>query len=269
MLLFINEHSLDGQFPDGAAFEGAIRTVNTILGRVLDLESDRKVHFSHTGLGKHAIRQHQFCRSLHLLPDRTMRITFKQLLLDKLGATNWNSLGERCHSGDDLFEWQGNVVTEMSPAELADRRIAQPALIGLLLNFKDSNYAGLEAVQIAKNDRETTNLDCCDDIASFQAFLTRTGIRFLNYEFAIGIKPTTRQTILAREHSRFRRTKRWSGQSTRIYEENETRHLWYLDSFHTGTQPHFEVFDRNGVHLGEADWRGNLLPGTSDVTKKI
>src|SRR5438105_4745453 len=117
MVLFINEHSLTGQFADANAFEAAIRTVTTILGEVLQLESGRTVWFSQTGFMREAIRQQQFCRSLRLLPDRSIRVMFKQLVMDRLGAANWNCIMNRQHSGDDIFEWLTDLVTEFSPAE--------------------------------------------------------------------------------------------------------------------------------------------------------
>lgn len=55
-------------------------------------------------------------------------------------------------------------------------------------------------------------------------------------------------------------------QGVPVYQENNTKHYWYLDNLH---QTHYEVFDSNGKkHLGEADLDGNLDKNKKDKNKK-
>lgn len=55
----------------------------------------------------------------------------------------------------------------------------------------------------------------------------------------------------------------------KIFRNTDENTLWYFDFFHRDNRVHFEVFDRNGLHLGEADADGNLLPGTKDNNKRL
>jgi hypothetical protein len=66
-----------------------------------------------------------------------------------------------------------------------------------------------------------------------------------------------------RNPARFRKTAIiFQGRS--VFEEIETKRLWYLDNFHKN---HFEVFDKNIKHLGEASLEGNFLERTRDPKK--
>lgn len=53
-------------------------------------------------------------------------------------------------------------------------------------------------------------------------------------------------------------------QGQKVYKEISTGHLWYLDGLHKN---HFEVFDKIGKHLGEANMDGVLNPFKQDKTK--
>lgn len=44
---------------------------------------------------------------------------------------------------------------------------------------------------------------------------------------------------------------------------------WYFDYFHKDNKIHYEVFNEDGDHLGEASADGVLLPGTADNKKSI
>lgn len=45
---------------------------------------------------------------------------------------------------------------------------------------------------------------------------------------------------------------------------------YYRDTFHTGESAHLEVFNRQGVHLGEANpITGEIIPGTADSSKTL
>lgn len=55
----------------------------------------------------------------------------------------------------------------------------------------------------------------------------------------------------------------------RVYKELKTGYIWYKDSYHderkhSQTNPHYEVFNKKGKHVGEA----NVIDGEIDKSKK-
>lgn len=55
----------------------------------------------------------------------------------------------------------------------------------------------------------------------------------------------------------------------RIYKEITTGNFWYYDFFHDTNKKHFEVFNAQGVHLGEANTSGTLDETKADNQKRI
>jgi len=77
---------------------------------------------------------------------------------------------------------------------------------------------------------------------------------------------TDKDTILA--HWSFKRTKRAPIKGARIYRKDDQ--FYHRDTFHTGQRAHLEVYDKHGMHLGEADpFSGELIPNTRDRRKKL
>lgn len=54
-----------------------------------------------------------------------------------------------------------------------------------------------------------------------------------------------------------------------IYREIGTGYYWYNDYFHKDNKAHFEVFDAQGLHLGEASMEGILDLSKRDARKRI
>lgn len=72
------------------------------------------------------------------------------------------------------------------------------------------------------------------------------------------------------DHSRFQKTNFvWGRSNQQIYRELNTGYLWYFDSYHKGNKLHYEVFNAEGKHLGEADAEGRLKERTADDNKKL
>ena len=67
------------------------------------------------------------------------------------------------------------------------------------------------------------------------------------------------------DESRFNRTNYVVQGQTVRYEFGRRRH-WYLDNLH---KDHYEVFDHNGDHLGEADLDGVMRTDSRDPNKKL
>lgn len=73
---------------------------------------------------------------------------------------------------------------------------------------------------------------------------------------------------LANDRRFERTTYRWGKQT--MYQETESGDLWYYDYYHKDNgRPHYEVFQRDGKHLGEADEKGNMIEDSKDTTKSI
>ncbi len=68
--------------------------------------------------------------------------------------------------------------------------------------------------------------------------------------------------------TRFERTS-YIYEKQRIYQEKGTAHYWYYDYFHKDNKEHYEVFDKQGLHLAEADINGNLDLSKKDNNKSI
>ena len=60
---------------------------------------------------------------------------------------------------------------------------------------------------------------------------------------------------------------RWIKQ--RIYRRLEDGNYWYFDFFHRENNIHYEVFNADGDHVGEADGNGNMIPDSVDNRKSI
>jgi|GEM_PF-1281426 len=59
------------------------------------------------------------------------------------------------------------------------------------------------------------------------------------------------------DESQFKKTNFHYGKEA-IYEEIKTGYYWYNDYFHRNNKAHFEVFDAQGCHIGEASMKGVL-----------
>ena len=62
-------------------------------------------------------------------------------------------------------------------------------------------------------------------------------------------------------------TYHWNNQ--RIFEKAEDGSYWYFDYFHRENKIHYEVFNHEGNHLGEAGEDGLLVDDTADGNKTI
>lgn len=78
--------------------------------------------------------------------------------------------------------------------------------------------------------------------------------------------PRDKETIL--KNPVFRKTKIPTVKGAQVYTKENL--LYHRDTFHKGKSAHLEVYNRRGLHLGEADpITGQLIPGTADKTKNL
>ena len=70
------------------------------------------------------------------------------------------------------------------------------------------------------------------------------------------------------DRSKFISTK-YKWQKQRICQEIKTKNYWYYDFYHRNNKQHFEVFDPQGQHIGEASMDGIVDESQRDDNKKI
>ena len=73
-----------------------------------------------------------------------------------------------------------------------------------------------------------------------------------------------------RDQSIFEKTQKiYPPSKQRIYKKRDDKTYWYYDYFHHVNLEHYEVFDKTGAHIGEADMSGIIDNTKKDPTKSI
>jgi len=88
------------------------------------------------------------------------------------------------------------------------------------------------------------------------------------YSKNISYLPFEESPFSLSDETRFIKTGRHY-QNMPIYKEIKTGYYWYNDYFHRTNKAHFEVFDAQGNHIGEASMQGILDRQRSDKTKLL
>lgn len=267
MEIFVNECSLHEQLHERDEFILGFRKFFTILS----LFNQRKAAYTlyqHENLFTmyRITETESLIASLNKLPDKALSQGIKSLLFNRLNVKDWQT--SRKHSSEDVFLCLEEIVTDTSMAELAERKLQDTELIGVLINFAQSKFHQLTSVEVAKNDLPSLLIDCLDDHHIVNKWLDdKLQRERFDYDYASNVTPTDLQTIL-REHQRFTSTT-YFVDGRRVYKEVATECYWYVDNLHYGRAAHLEVFTRNGLHFGEADLAGAVDPSKSDPRKKL
>jgi hypothetical protein len=252
MEIFINELSLESQYHSDMEFREAL----LVFIGMFDLlrEKVREKHFYKDSLfyNRHAIKNEHFLASFNRM-NRDVREAFTRIIFNKLNPRDWRE--DRKHSL--VIEYlcpalDFEKVNDTSVAEAAERQLLQPDIEKLLVNFSGSRFGKLQVSSIRV-------LKQCEPEQSIDVPFIEKKEELKNIFEEIHIP----LDIFLHNKDKFRRTQRIV-QGRVVFEEIATRHLWYLDNLH---RDHYEVFDRDRRHLGEADLHGCLLPGTRDPDK--
>ena len=244
MEVFINELSIQEQYHDGKEFEEAVIIFTKIVSMLNDAKCDKKLYKKGDFYwNKRAISNSDFRSSLSQIRDKFISSSFKRIVFDRNNPKDW--LQEQIHSNDDDFfsETLNCKVTGQSLAEVSERKTQNIEKEHLLLNFHNSSFSGKSHTNIIKNNIVSNNIDCIDSIS----------------EIASWIEEKCPSTPIVEDSSRFERTSKTFNGAT-IYKEKNSRRYWYLDTLHKN---HYEVFNAQKEHLGEADLEGNI-----DISKK-
>lgn len=144
----------------------------------------------------------------------------------------------RKHLKGDSYTYKGNNVCNHSVAEACERD-------KIIVSFRGSELFQEETLSILKNDTEKMVIDNLFNAGHYSNVLHQRGII---YRFSL------------KDGTRFQKDGRIV-QGQNVYREIDTGYYWYLDNFHKN---HYEVFDRNGQHIGTAN-----TDGVIDLSKKV
>lgn len=146
--------------------------------------------------------------------------------------------GTRKHSENYSYTYEGNDICNHSVAEACERDKVIISFIGTEL-FRE------ETLSVLKNGNEQIGIDNLFNAGHYSNVLHQRGIV---YSFSL------------KDGSRFKKDGRVV-QGQNVYKEIGTGYYWYLDNLH---KTHYEVFDRNGQHIGTAN-----TDGVIDPSKKV
>jgi hypothetical protein len=265
--IYFNEESIHEQFYDRASIHSALRIFLSVLNLIGEISAERRffrkndpLQFSKAARGEYLIA------TINRVTDLSLKQAIFGAWYNRLKAINWAD--ERLHSSADFFTCAADDVTETSMAELAERTFCNATRVATLLNFPKSRYAKQDTVCITKNRSRACDLRCVDEEPSMAAWLNDVlSLRDFAYDYHSLQPPVDEQTVL-RDHRRFVRTNQVNG-GRKVYKEVGTNYYWYADNLHFGQSAHLEVFDPDGIHLGEADIEGVLDETKKDPFKRL
>jgi hypothetical protein len=254
--IFVNECSLHEQLHDKQACKDAFQQFFTVINLLNQQKQAYSLYYHDQLFSVYRLMPSTaLITSLNTLPDKSLGVAVRNIFFNKLNAKDWQI--EQMHSSDDLFLWGDQFVTDTSMAELAERKLQDVQLLGLLINFPKSKFATLSTVSVTKNELVTSLLDCVDEKATFETWLNeKLQTSLFRYNEVSKDPPTDTQTLL-RDKKRFTPTSQFV-QGRRIYQEEQSGYYWYVDNEHFGRGAHLEVFDKLRRHVGVADLEGLL-----------
>lgn len=156
-----------------------------------------------------------------------------------------------------LVEMESNKIFLSAVEKFVDDKPGNTVIISLLNNDTWER----DIMPIIKDAKHYKDLPILCNIPYFST--VNTFIEWYNTE-------KRNITFSLEDVYRFSRTNKiYPDSKQRIYLEKETGRYWYKDYFHKDNKEHYEVFDKEGNHLGEADVNGNLDESKCDKTKSI
>ena len=237
MEILINELSLNGQFltvqdfvNDGLTpFTATLKELNTSKDVVL-----KKQDFWNSQITS--------INDLHsILVQKSDEITrFKSIVSSLIDKPFWED--SQKHNIEDDYEYNRSKIIGSSLAESCERD-------KVVISFIHANFSSAK-LQTFRNKKPID----VDNLFSKEHYIeiaySRNQINKCEYferKFAFD------QIVLLENECRFRKTNKPPQQGRSVYEEISTGYYWYLDNLH---QNHYEVFNNDGQHVGEANLQG-------------
>jgi len=246
MEIFLNEQSLHSQFPDIQRVTDAVVMVNQVLLRLADSNLEKRVLFTPQMYGMPTVRDYVFSSCLERIQQKDVRILFKRLIRERLGAASWR---DEAHQENCDYYWEQENVRDTSVAELAERLFQ--GLNGFLLNFIPSRFPSGVSIEVTKNSSQVAGLDSVSSISDLERVCP--SLQIPNYDPNCNRTPRDEETVLC-DRARFVKTK-LKNQGRAIYLEQRTGFYFCVDNLHE-FGAHLEVFSALGTHLGEANLEG-------------
>jgi len=243
MEIFINERSLSGQYELHSVTEG-IRTFLAAVNTLNNCSAEKGIFTSRLFFDFQAISNTYLGSILSASPE--LRGTFFSNIKN---ARKWED--NRVHPVTSTYLYNRTDYVNSSIAELAERKIAQADLKGMLINFTDSTFAELVKIAITKDSSINVILDCSYDEDSVTLWLIDNG--FIDpkavYSAIATFPPKDYQTILLKS-GLFELTG-LRNQNRKVYKKIDAEEYWVVDNMHRGNDAHIEVFSsRSRLHLG-------------------
>lgn len=247
----MNELSLQGQYHTQDDFRKAILNIIEIFNTLDQRKLASDYYKDSLFVNREGLAKRNFVESFETLSigkGIDVKNLFRRTWLNGLSVVDWRS--DQLHSTNDLYEcdcFQGSV-TDFSIAEAGERKFRQQDLERCLINFADSTFGA--SVIVHKNNARITELIGFSTLAE------------LNKKFPTPVVPLDH---FLHDTLRFVKTNR-NVHGKIVYKEKSLQRFWYLDNLH---RDHFEVFDFDGNHLGEASLSGVLDDTKVDSNKKF
>jgi hypothetical protein len=252
MEILINELSLKGQFLSVKNFmdEALIPFINTMN----EFDRNKDVVLKKQKFWECKITENDNLYSLISTTNiGTIESRIVKSLLRNLSEPFWENSQKQ--NASDSYEYMNYNILGSSLAEACERD-------KVVISFIHSDFSSTK-LQIYKNK---VSIDV-DNMFSKEHYIEVANNRkqidkckYFERKFDFG------QITLLENEYRFRKTSKPHQHGKPVYEEIATGKLWYLDSFH---QNHYEVFDSQGNHLGEADLKGKINTEKADKHKTI
>ncbi|MBU0487009.1 MAG: hypothetical protein KKD31_03555 [Bacteroidetes bacterium] len=246
MQVFINECSLNEQF-DKYSFVEAIKVFLRTINFFNQFE-DKKVLKSELFFNFKALKNTHFGTSLKTNMD--LNSVFLQ---NFKSAISWENSQE--HDVNSSYVFNNEEYVKTTIAEITERKIINPLLDAVLLNFLDSKFSDHSTISVRKNDSIDTKINCAFNETSVYEWLIENRIidSEVEYNESLGLPPLDKQTVLCTS-GMFELTKWRNGKFGRkVYKLKGVNQFWVIDNsiHHATNKAHIEIFDAiTKKHLG-------------------
>ncbi|MDV3951731.1 hypothetical protein CMT77_05815 [Elizabethkingia anophelis] len=249
MQIFINETSLHGQYAHPVHFFESLDVFVSTIKRISELKNDKNVLRSDTFYYYTGVNDISFEGLLK--QNTSLAWTFRENL-QKLNPKSWEK--QKIHDASSSYEFNKEPLTGTTVAEIAERKLQDKTIKGVLINFIESKYGNNPNIDIVKDNTDTIRVDCAMTPESIESWLITNGIINLDeiYNEKSGIAPADYQTVL-KDNTKFEKTTYPKNNGRIVYRRIGTNELWVVDSAikHAGAKAHIEIFDENSrKHLG-------------------
>lgn len=128
----------------------------------------------------------------------------------------------------------------------------------VVINIAESYITNREEIHVVKDALHLNDLPILVSIPTVNNEI----------EFSQWVTTLSTPNFSLKNKTKFERTNQ-KHVKQRIYKEITTGNYWYYDFFHDTNKKHYEVFNAQGVHLGEANTEGTLDTTKADNLKRI